>query len=284
MDQRTSDRNVGATTEFERDVVELLLATMSQVAKEEREDVGTESVLSALVSGGSAGGSAIAPGMKAAGSLGGSIGCRGHPCGSVTTRGTARRKPRTTSGRSTHSGGRFGQEQAKRLRWKNRKKKEEGQQGIELPPMTGALRRRTRQRPEARARSACPRDLPQRGGHGDGHRRQRCPAGGPFPRDGNRSGLVGLQERITLLGGALNAGPRPEGGFVLSARIPARPDVPPVYVTSSDPMSDGAGSRPPLSTEVLTWPRLLGGGCAAMLVLLPIVGGTLALLIMAVLH
>ncbi|MFE9686197.1 histidine kinase [Streptomyces sp. NPDC006285] len=104
------------------------------------------------------------------------------------------------------------------------------------------------------------------------------------PGGGNRSGLVGLQERITLLGGALNAGPRPEGGFVLSARIPARPDVPPVYATSSEPVSDGAGSRPPLSTEVLTWPRLLGGGCAAMLVLLPTVGGTLALLIMAVLH
>ncbi|CAM5627998.1 histidine kinase [Streptomyces hirsutus] len=44
------------------------------------------------------------------------------------------------------------------------------------------------------------------------------------PGDGNRSGLVGLQERITLLGGALNAGPRPEGGLVLSRpRIPAGP-------------------------------------------------------------
>lgn len=109
----------------------------------------------------------------------------------------------------------------------------------------------------------------------------------PVPRspgDGNRSGLVGLQERISLLGGALHAGPRPEGGFVLSARIPARPDVPPVYATSFEPLSGGAGSRPPLSTEVLTWPRLLGGGCAAMLVLLPTVGGTIALLIMAVLH
>ncbi|MBQ1123127.1 two-component sensor histidine kinase [Streptomyces sp. B15] len=108
----------------------------------------------------------------------------------------------------------------------------------------------------------------------------------PLPRppgDGNRSGLVGLQERINLLGGALHAGPRPEGGFVLSARIPVRPDVPPVYTTSPGPVSDGAGSRPPLSTEVLTWPRLLGGGCAALLVLLPTVSATIALLIMAVL-
>lgn len=104
------------------------------------------------------------------------------------------------------------------------------------------------------------------------------------PGDGNRSGLVGLRERISLLGGALDAGPRPEGGFALTARIPARPDVPHVYAMPSEPVSGGAGSRPPLSTEVLTWPRLLGGGCAAMLVLLPTVGGTLALLIMAVLH
>ncbi|MFE6164401.1 sensor histidine kinase [Streptomyces sp. NPDC056486] len=104
------------------------------------------------------------------------------------------------------------------------------------------------------------------------------------PGDGSRSGLVGLQERISLLGGTLDAGPRPEGGFVLSARIPARPDVPAVYATSSEPVTGGAGSRPPLSTEVLTWPRLLGGGCAAMLVLLPTVGGTIILLIMAVLH
>ncbi|MFF5155766.1 histidine kinase [Streptomyces sp. NPDC000348] len=104
------------------------------------------------------------------------------------------------------------------------------------------------------------------------------------PGDGNRSGLVGLQERIGLLGGALHAGPRPEGGFVLSARIPVRPDAPPVYATSPGPVSGGAGSRPPLSTEVLTWPRLLGGGCAALLVLLPTIGGTIALLITAVLH
>ena len=109
----------------------------------------------------------------------------------------------------------------------------------------------------------------------------------PVPRssgDGNRSGLVGLQERVSLLGGALHAGPRPEGGFALSARIPVRPDSPPLYATSPVPVSDGAGSRPPLSTEVLTWPRLLGGGCAGLLVLLPMVGGTVILLIIAVLQ
>lgn len=103
------------------------------------------------------------------------------------------------------------------------------------------------------------------------------------PGAGNRSGLVGLHERISLLGGVLHAAPRPEGGFVLSARIPVRPAVQSAYALASKPLSDGAGSRPPLSTEVLTWPRILGGGCAALLVLLPTIGGTIALLIMAVL-
>ncbi|MER5438723.1 histidine kinase [Streptomyces sp. NPDC002790] len=109
----------------------------------------------------------------------------------------------------------------------------------------------------------------------------------PAPRSpggGNRSGLVGLHERISLLGGVLQAGPRPEGGFALSARIPVRPDAQSVYATLSKPLSEGAGSRAPLSTEVLTWPRILGGGCAALLVLLPTIGGTVALLIMAVLQ
>ncbi|MGW7520277.1 sensor histidine kinase [Streptomyces sp. NPDC054796] len=117
----------------------------------------------------------------------------------------------------------------------------------------------------------------------------------PVPRSpggGSRSGLVGLQERISLLGGTLHAGPRPEGGFALSARIPVRPESPPVPAAAPRPVSDrfdgsnafdGTGSRPPLPTDVLTWPRLLGGGCAALLVLLPTIGGTIALLIMAVL-
>jgi hypothetical protein len=140
MDQRTSDRNAGATTEFERDVVELLLATMSQVAKEEREDVGTESMLSALVSGDSAAGSAIAPGMKAAGSLGGSIGCRGTSVWVSDDAGDGAAEAPDDEREIDAFWREVRQEQAKRLRWKNRKKKEEEQQGIELPPMTGALR------------------------------------------------------------------------------------------------------------------------------------------------
>jgi signal transduction histidine kinase len=33
-------------------------------------------------------------------------------------------------------------------------------------------------------------------------------------------GLVGMQERVALLYGDLSAGPRPEGGFRVTARLP----------------------------------------------------------------
>ncbi|MFJ8753926.1 Clp protease N-terminal domain-containing protein [Streptomyces sp. NPDC102441] len=140
MNQRASDRDAGKTTEFERDVVTLLLETMKTVAKQERDDVGTESVLSALVSGDSAAGSAIAPGMRASGSLGGSIGCRGT---SVWVSADADDGAAGTPDDEREIDALWQevrQDHVKRLRWKNRKKTEEEQQSIELPPMTGAVR------------------------------------------------------------------------------------------------------------------------------------------------
>ncbi|NGO14626.1 hypothetical protein G5C60_45325 [Streptomyces sp. HC44] len=141
MDQRTSDRDAGVTTEFENDVVKLLLEAMRAVAKQEREDVGTESVLYALVSGDSAAGSAIAPGMRASGSLGGSIGCRGtsvwvsEDAGDGTAGSPDDEREIDAFWREVRL------EEAKRLRWKNRKQNEkQEQESLELPPMTGALR------------------------------------------------------------------------------------------------------------------------------------------------
>ncbi|MFE0821043.1 Clp protease N-terminal domain-containing protein [Streptomyces sp. NPDC058807] len=143
MDQRTSDRDAGTTTEFERDVVKLLLETMRAVAGQEREDVGTEGLLYALVSGDWAAGTAIAPGMRASGSLGGSIGSRGTSvwisgdAGDGTAGSPDDEREVDALWREVR------EEEARRLRWKNRKedRKEEGRRkSVGLPPMTGALR------------------------------------------------------------------------------------------------------------------------------------------------
>jgi signal transduction histidine kinase len=53
--------------------------------------------------------------------------------------------------------------------------------------------------------------------------------GGAGPRParaatGGRSGqgLVGMRERVNLFGGELHAGPGPDGGFTVDARLPIR--------------------------------------------------------------
>ncbi|MGC9380979.1 hypothetical protein [Streptomyces sp. MH13] len=138
MDQRTSDRTADATTEFERDVVKLLLETMRAVAEQERADVGTEGLLYALVSGEWAAGSAIAPGMRASGSLGGSIAARGTSVWISGDAGDGEVGSPDDEREIDAFWREVRQEETKRLRWRNRK--EEEPEGFALPPMTAALR------------------------------------------------------------------------------------------------------------------------------------------------
>jgi signal transduction histidine kinase len=54
-------------------------------------------------------------------------------------------------------------------------------------------------------------------GHGAG-----ADADGSDPGPADRHGIVGMRERATAFGGTLDAGPRPEGGFQVTAFLPAR--------------------------------------------------------------
>lgn len=101
-----------------------------------------------------------------------------------------------------------------------------------------------------------------------------------------------------MLGGTFEAGALANGGFRMAAWLPAQGNGPLEFValegafteTSPDaaarlPSGVGQeGARAPLSDEILTWPRVLGSGCVALLVVLPTAGFLVVLLTTAALR
>lgn len=138
---------------------------------------------------------------------------------------------------------------------------------------------------------------------------------------GTRSGLAGCQERISLLGGTFEAGALTNGGFRVAAWLPTQhpaqhpAQLPTQGASQQASHEDGScesaalpgtcaegpadtarlqsaqlggveqeGARAPLPDEILTWPRVLGSGCAALLVVLPTAGFLAVLLTAAALR
>ncbi|MEV2240298.1 histidine kinase [Micromonospora sp. NPDC049891] len=81
--------------------------------------------------------------------------------------------------------------------------------------------------------------------------------GGPIGVDGH--GLIGMRERVLAVGGHLRAGPRPEGGFRVTARLPVSSET---AVPAGGRPADGdrAGGRP--ADDGRVGGRLSGAGSA----------------------
>ncbi|WP_157985394.1 sensor histidine kinase [Lentzea terrae] len=95
---------------------------------------------------------------------------------------------------------------------------------------------------------------------------------------GTRRGLIGLEERVELIGGSLLAGPF-AGGFRVAAELPLHP------VAQEETGAAGTVAEappPPITAEVLTVPRVVGSGCLATLSVVPALGTAFVLLVVAI--
>lgn len=94
---------------------------------------------------------------------------------------------------------------------------------------------------------------------------------------GTRRGLIGLEERVELIGGTFEAGPF-AGGFRVAADLPSHPVVP----EETGAAGAVAEAPPPITAEILTVPRVVGSGCLAALSVVPALGTAFVVLIVAI--
>ncbi|MEU0883460.1 histidine kinase [Lentzea sp. NPDC005914] len=94
---------------------------------------------------------------------------------------------------------------------------------------------------------------------------------------GTRRGLIGLEERVGLIGGSFAAGPS-AGGFQVLADLPLHP------VAQEETGAAGAVAEapPPITADILTVPRVVGSGCLALLSVVPALGTAFVLIIVAI--
>lgn len=103
-------------------------------------------------------------------------------------------------------------------------------------------------------------------GHGRCHVRVENDAPAMPPGGGGTGmGLIGLQQRASLLGGTCHGAPRGDGGFLLTLDVPL---LPPSH-TSEQGRPVGGGphdDEPPPPPEIMTRSRLLGVVTVATLI------------------
>ncbi|MFJ9011929.1 hypothetical protein [Streptomyces canus] len=89
-----------------------------------------------------------------------------------------------------------------------------------------------------------------------------------------------------MLGGTFEAGALANGGFRTAAWLPTHGNGPLEFAALEGAFTETSqeGARAPLSDEILTWPRVLGSGCVALLVILPTAGFLVVLLTTAALR
>ncbi|NEC88371.1 hypothetical protein [Streptomyces sp. SID12501] len=128
---------VGATTEFEPDVMDLLVETLRRAVRFELPTVGTDTLLGALVMGDTDAGAAIAPGMRKAGALSGVI--SGRAGGGWVSDDEARGVPVAAGAEADGAEADAAWCEA-RWRFGLGSRGSASESGRELPGMTGAMR------------------------------------------------------------------------------------------------------------------------------------------------